>query len=289
MKKRLLSLALCLALCLGLLPVGVLATGGSGVYEGTGDPEAASVISVNGTTTNYATLPAALNAARDGDTVNLLENHTTNWSDVKAGKEQMAVVKTRITLDLNGNTVDYLVVDEVISNEEGGILNSYDGNLTVQSSQSGGTAMDGQITTLKFVQGTLSVQDGVIIGSSSSSTGLICGADSGAVAISGGMVYNATVGKGAAVTVSGGSMHQGRWTNYGTLNITGGTFGSVKFYNNGGTIAISGGTFNTLRNFGNESEWSIAPMPLLAPGHAFYDTYNENIVKDGSKKDFCKM
>ena len=243
---------------------------------------------MNGTTTNYATLPAALNAARDGDTVNLLENHTTNWSDVKAGKEQMAVVKTRITLDLNGNTVDYLVVDEVISNEEGRILNSYDGNLTVQSSQSGGTAMDGQITTLKFVQGTLSVQDGVIIGSSSSSTGLICGADSGAVAISGGMVYNATVGKGAAVTVSGGSMHQGRWTNYGTLNITGGTFGSVKFYNNGGTIAISGGTFNTLRNFGNESEWSIAPMPLLAPGHAFYDTYNENIVKDGSKKDFLQ-
>ena len=34
MKKRLLSLALCLALCLGLLPVGVLATDGEsgGVY-----------------------------------------------------------------------------------------------------------------------------------------------------------------------------------------------------------------------------------------------------------------
>ena len=32
MKKRLLSLALCLALCLGLLPVGVLATDGGGVY-----------------------------------------------------------------------------------------------------------------------------------------------------------------------------------------------------------------------------------------------------------------
>ena len=285
MKKRLLSLALCLALCLGLLPVGVLATGGSGVYEGTGDPEAASVISVNGTTTNYATLPAALNAARDGDTVNLLENHTTNWSDVKAGKEQMAVVKTRITLDLNGNTVDYLVVDEVISNEEGGILNSYDGNLTVQSSQSGGTAMDGQITTLKFVQGTLSVQDGVIIGSSSSSTGLICEADSGTVTISGGMVYNATVGKGAAVTVNGGSMHQGQWSNNGTLNITGGTFGSVRFYNNSGTIAISGGTFNTLRNFDNKSDWPIAPMSLLAPGHAFY---KDNAVQDGSIRDFLQ-
>ena len=288
MKKRLLSLALCLALCLGLFPFGVLATDGEGggVYEGTGDPEAASVISVNGTTTNYATLPAALNAARDGDTVKLLENHTTNWSNVEAGEEQMAVVKTRITLDLNGNTVDYLVVGEVVPDEEGGILDSYDGNLTVQSSQSGGTAMDGQITTLKFVRGTLAVQDGVIIGSSlSSPSGLICEANSGTVTISGGMVYNATVGTGAAVTVSGGSMHQGEWVNNGTLNITGGTFGSVKFNNNNGTIAISGGTFSTLQNFDNTSDWPIAPMSLLAPGHAFY---KDNTVQDGSVRYFLQ-
>ena len=299
MKKRLLSLALCLALCLGLLPVGVLATegggvyeppssqtgAGGGVYEDTNDPEVASVIRVNGTTTNYATLPAALNAARDGDTVKLLANHTTDWGAVDAGEEQMAVVKTRITLDLNGNTVDYLVVGEVVPDEEGGILDSYDGNLTVQSSQSGGTAMDGQITTLKFVKGTLSVQDGVIIGSSSSSTGLICEADSGTVTISGGMVYNATVGTGAAVTVSGGSMHQGEWVNNGTLNITGGTFGSVKFNNNNGTIAISGGTFSTLQNFDNTSDWPIAPMSLLAPGHAFY---KDNTVQDGSRRDYLQ-
>lgn len=285
MKKRLLSLALCLALCLGLLPVGVLATDGSRVYEGTGDPEAASVISVNGTTTNYATLPAALNEARDGDTVKLLENHTTNWSNVAAGEEQMAVVKTRITLDLNGNTVDYLAVGEVVPDEEGRILDSYDGNLTVKRSLSGGTAMEGQITTLKFVKGTLSVQDGVIIGSSSSSTGLICEADSGTVTISGGMVYNATVGTGTTVTVSGGSMHQGKWVNNGTLNITGGTFGSVKFYNNSGTIAISGGTFSTLQNFDNTSDWQIAPMSLLAPGHAFY---KDNTVQDGSVRYFLQ-
>lgn len=285
MKKRLLSLALCLALCLGLLPVGVLATDGSRVYEGTGDPEAASVISVNGTTTNYATLPAALNAAQDGDTVKLLANHTTKWSNVEAGDEQMAVVKKRITLDLNGNTVDYLVVGEVVPDEAGGIVDSYDGNLTVKRSLSGGTAMDGQITTLKFVKGTLSVQDGVIIGSSSSSTGLICEANSGTVTISGGMVYNATVGTGAAVTVSGGSMHQGEWVNNGTLNITGGTFGSVKFNNNSGTIAISGGTFNTLRNFDNKSDWPIAPMSLLAPGHAFY---KDDTVQDGSRRDYLQ-
>lgn len=284
MKKRLLSLALCLALCLGLLPFGALATDGSGGYEGTGDPEAASVISVNGTTTNYATLPEALNAARDDDTVKLLANHTTDWDAVYASEEQMAVVKTRITLDLNGNTVDYLVVGEVVPDEAGGILESSDGKLTVKRSLSGGTAMEGQITTLKFVKGTLSVQDGVIIGSSSSSTGLICEADSGTVTISGGMVYNATVGTGTTVTVSGGSMHQGQWRNNGTLNITGGTFGSVRFYNNSGTIAISGGTFSTLQNLDNKS-FQIAPMSLLAPGHAFY---KGDTVQDGSRIDYLQ-
>ena len=251
--------------------------------------KAASVTKADGTDGGtYESLPAALNAAQNGDTVNLLENHTTHWSDVEAGDEQMAVVRTKITLDLNGNTVDYLVVGEVVPDEAGGILESYDGDLTVKSSRSGSTAIAGQITTLRFVQGTLAVQDGVVIGSSSSDTGLICGADSGAVAISGGtvtisggMVYNATVGKDAEVTVNGGSMHQGKWINNGKLNITGGTFGRVRFYNNSGTIAISGGTFASLQNLDNGS-FQIAPISLLAPDHAFYDTYKENIVKDGS-------
>ena len=286
MKKRLLSLALCLALCLGLLPVGVLALEEAVPSEDSNTDYVASVTTSDGESTNYTSLDDALDAAKDGDTVKLLENHTTNWSNVEAGEEQMAVVKTRITLDLNGNTVDYLVVGEVVPDEEGGILDSYDGNLTVQSSQSGGTAMDGQITTLKFVRGTLAVQDGVIIGSSlSSPSGLICEANSGTVTISGGMVYNATVGTGAAVTVSGGSMHQGEWVNNGTLNITGGTFGSVKFNNNSGTIAISGGTFSTLQNFDNTSDWPIAPMSLLAPGHAFY---KDNTVQDGSVRYFLQ-
>ena len=43
----------------------------------------------------YATLPAALEAAQDGDTVKLLKNHVTNWSAVEAGEDQMAVVSKR--------------------------------------------------------------------------------------------------------------------------------------------------------------------------------------------------
>ena len=262
----------------------MLATGGSGVYEGTGDPEAASVISVNGTTTNYATLPAALNAARDGDTVNLLENHTTNWSDVEAGEySTLAVVKKTLTLELNVWTVDYLVVGEVVSDEAGGILESTDGNLTVADNVQGGSY--GKIKNLEFVKGSLAIQGGWIGDYDGSK--LTCNGNSGSVIISGGTVYNATVGDGATVTVTGGTGHAGNWCNDGTLNITDGTFGVVKFYNNSGTIAISGGTFSTLQNFDNTSSL-IAPISLLAPGHAFYDTYNENIVKDGSKKDFLQ-
>ena len=245
--------------------------------------EAASVTRADGTDVGtYESLPEALNAARDGDTVNLLENHTTKWSNVEAGEEQMAVVKTRITLDLNGHTVDYLVVGEVVPDEAGGIVDSYDGNLTVKSSRSGGTAMVGRITTLKFVRGTLAIQGGWIGDYDGSK--LTCNENSGTVTISGGTVCNATVGKGAAVTVSGGSMHQGEWVNNGTLNITGGSFSGVTFNNNSGTIAISGGTFSTLQNFDNDS-FQIAPMSLLAPGHAFY---KDNTVQDGSVRYFLQ-
>ena len=103
--------------------------------------------------------------------------------------------------------------------------------------------------------------------------------------ISGGMVCNATVGDGATVTVSGGTMHQGEWVNNGTLNIKGGTFGAVNFHNNSGTIAISGGTFSTLKNYDNTSSFPIAPISLLAPGHAFY---KDNTVQDGSRRDFLQ-
>lgn len=248
------------------------------------EPTAASVTRADGTDGGtYKSLPAALNAAQDGDTVKLLANHTTNWSDVEAGEySTLAVIKKTLTLDLNGRTVDYLEVGEVVPDEEGGILESTDGNLTVTSSRSGGTAMVGRITTLKFVRGMLVIQGGWIGDYDGSK--LTCNENSGAVTISGGTVCNATVGMGATVTVSGGSMHQGEWVNNGTLNITGGSFSGVTFNNNSGTIAISGGTFSTLHNFDNDSSW-IAPMFLLAPGHAFY---KDNTVQDGSVRYFLQ-
>ena len=237
---------------------------------------AASVTKADGTDGGtYESLPAALNAAQDGDTVKLLANHTTNWSDVEASEyATLAVVKKTLTLDLNGITVDYLTVGDVVPDEEGGILKSYDGNLTVVDNIQGGSC--GKIKNLEFVKGSLAIQGGRIGDDESS---LTCNGNSGTVTISGGTVCNVTVGDGATVTVTGGTGHAGKWYNDGTLNITDGTFGNVKFRNNGGTIAISGGTFDTITN--SDASSTIPLMPLLANGYAFY---KDNAVQDSTAK-----
>ncbi len=240
--------------------------------------KAASVTKADGTDGGtYESLPAALNAAQDGDTVKLLANHTTNWSDVEASDlSTLAVVTKRLTLELNGWTVDYLEVGEVVPDEEGGILESTDGNLTIVDNIQDGS--HGKIKDLQFVNGSLAIQSGQI--GDSDKGKLTCNGNSGSVTVCGGTVLGLTVGEGASVTVSGGSTHAGFWFNDGTLTITGGTFGNVNFRNNGGTIAISGGTFSTIRNTGVSS--NIPPMSLLAPGYAFY---KDNAVQDGSKID----
>ena len=234
------------------------------------EPAAASVTKADGTDGGtYKTLPAALDAAQDGDTVKLLADHTTNWSDVEGGEyATLAVVKKTLTLDLNGMTVDYLTVGDVVSDLEGGILDSYDGNLTVADNAQGGSC--GKIKDLEFVKGSLAIQGGRIGDSDGSK--LICNENSGTVTISGGTVCNVTVGDGAAVTVTGGTGHAGGWYNDGTLNITDGTFGNIDFRNNGGTIAISGGTFGTIKN--TNGSGSIPLMPLLADNYAFYQGDN---------------
>jgi len=233
------------------------------------EPAAASVTKADGSDGGtYKTLPAALDAAQDGDTVKLLADHTTNWDNVDAGDEQMAVVRKTLTLDLNGMTVDYLTVGDVVPDEEGGILESYDGNLTVVDNIQGGSC--GKIKNLEFVKGSLTIQGGRI--GDNDGSNLTCDGNSGTVTISGGTVCNATVGDGATVTVTGGTGHAGKWYNDGTLNITDGTFGNVKFRNNGGTIAISGGTFGTITNTNGSS--SIPLMPLLADNYAFYQGDN---------------
>ena len=69
MKKRLLSLALCLALCLGLLPVGVLAT----EIEPSDNVNNVASVTIGENVTYYTDLAEAI-ANADGGTVKLLNN-----------------------------------------------------------------------------------------------------------------------------------------------------------------------------------------------------------------------
>lgn len=95
MKKRLLSLALCLALCLGLFPFGALAANETVSSEDSNTDYVASVMTDVGKTVNYTSLDNALDAVKDGDTITLLSDAAvTRWHSLS----------TAFTLELNGKT-----------------------------------------------------------------------------------------------------------------------------------------------------------------------------------------
>ena len=109
MKKRIVSAAMALILCLTLLPAPAWAAEADAILEqaaengiaaqNDGDStvkNAVAEVTSGGTTTQYADLSAALAAAKDGDTIKLLADATVGTVPLEG--------KT-VTLDLNGKTV----------------------------------------------------------------------------------------------------------------------------------------------------------------------------------------
>ena len=118
MKKRLLSLALCLALCLGLFPFGVLATdgggvyvppgssteGGGGVYEAAAETAAAS-LTIGDVTSYYQTLDdtvAAANEAGGEQVIKLYQDYDGKYA---TGNKPIVLNNGTITLNLNGHAL----------------------------------------------------------------------------------------------------------------------------------------------------------------------------------------
>ena len=115
MKKRLLSLALCLALCLGLLPVGVLATEGGGIYVAPGSPTeggGGTYIPGEDTRTEIWCVgkPSLIQRSYDGTTdgsripINLTFTDGTNEIKFKEGTD-FSAVKTFDSADAGSRTV----------------------------------------------------------------------------------------------------------------------------------------------------------------------------------------
>ncbi len=253
--------------------------------------EAASVTKADGTDGGtYESLPAALNAAQDGDTVKLLANHVTDADALNALGEDFTfeqyasivpVVTKTLTLDLNHKTVDYLEVGFTETNEETQKKETLaTGNLPVT-----GEAAYGRISNLMFMAGALDIRSGEIGGSGCA--GLFCDANSGSVTVSNGTVLGLTVLEGAAVTVNGGSNHAGEWVvaSGATLNITDGTFGDVQFTRNG-TIAISGGTFQSIKSYIAEE---LQPLMSLLDTQKVHAFYKGDDVQDGNATELADV
>ena len=253
--------------------------------------EAASITKADGTDGGtYKSLPAALAAAQNGDTVKLLADHVTDADALNALGEDFTfeqyasivpVVTKTLTLDLNHKTVDYLEVGFTETNEETQKKETLaTGNLTVT-----GEAAYGRISNLMFMAGALDIQSGEIGGSEGA--GLVCDVNSGTATISNGMVYGLTVLEGAAVTVNGGSNHAGEWVvaSGATLNITDGTFGEVQFTRNG-TIAISGGTFKSIKSYIAEE---LQPLMSLLDTQKVHAFYKGDDVQDGNATELTDV
>ena len=271
MKKRLLSAFMALTLCLTLLP--------ASAWAAEADAPVGGAAQIGETV--YSTLPEAVNAAQDGDTIKLLADYET--AEGSGGEEESGLTITKsVTLDLNGHGMDDFRVAQV--NDEAETLPS--GNLTVEDTSAEKT---GKVTgTIELLAGNLTINGGTIgdgrDGVSIENGNLIVnggtidflyGSTSGTVTITGGTVKNARFGEGFNITVTGGSGHTGLWdVSEGTWNISGGAFEGVTFLTGSSAenLHISGGTFGKItRKILRDSIEALAPISgLLADGYAFY-------------------
>ena len=141
MKKRLLSLALCLALCLGLLPVGVLAT----EIEPSDNVNNVASVTIGENVTYYTDLAEAI-AHADGGTVKLLSNISLN--------EEIDIT-SNCTIDLNSKTIsgsnsqtllnicgNVTICDES-TQKAGKVINSYSSSPNALDLQSGKLTIKG--------------------------------------------------------------------------------------------------------------------------------------------------
>ena len=260
-----------LALCLTLLP--------APAWAAEADAPVGGAAQIGETV--YSTLPEAVNAAQDGDTIQLLADYET--AEGSGGEEESGLTITKsVTLDLNGHGMDDFSVAQV--NDAGETLPS--GNLTVEDTSA---EKNGKVTgMIELLAGKLTINGGTIgdgrDGVSIENGNLIVnggtidflyGSNSGTVTITGGTVKNARFGEGFNITVTGGSGHTGLWdVSEGTWNISGGAFEGVKFLTGSSAenLHITGGTFGEItRKILRDSIEALAPISgLLADGYAFY-------------------
>ena len=277
MKKRILSLAMALALCLTFLPAPAWAAeadapeGGTIVQEeqqekapaaespaiseqaaengiaaqnggGSTVENAVAEVTIGDTTAQYATLTEAITAAQksNGSTVKLLADcRTPNTSEEFD-------ISGNYTLDLNGCTLTGRLK-----------LSETSTSLTVKDSGKGGKIQaTAGWSPLWVYGGTVTIESGTLATETAAGKALVFG-------------YKAACG---TLTIKGGVFETGYvqiGDTGGTTVITGGAFHDLRV--NGDyskRVTLSGGTFDMVKRYNGST---IAPTDLLADGYTFVD------------------
>ncbi len=267
MKKRILSILLCLVMVLGLLPTAAFAAGtGSGTSES--DP-----IVVN----NYDDLKKAMTKSSK-TYVKLGGDITTAGLNKGVGivPDDVIVVGNHITLDLNGKT---LTLTTAVSNVDYFIRVLHE-SLNIKDSGTNGTIkMENKDNAYFYgilVDAALTVESGTI--KSENETGrnvsyVICANTRGDVTINGGTISN-TDGFRSGKYICNNSL--ALWANHdSTLTINGGDFyGLVGIYADAlsetAKKVINGGTFHDSVGFYKDDEYADA-LDVAIRGGTFID------------------
>ena len=213
--------------------------------------------------TAYNTLPAAINAAQNGDTVKVINNVTLKDTlTIPAGKT--------ITLDLNGKTISQskaCTASYEMINNKGNLTITGNGKITLTDTGAGDPNFGWGSYTIRN-EGNLVVENGTIEFKGNQAFGTHCSLAifqySGSTTINGGKIVNNAyrsirLWKGD-VTINGGAFEGQVWVHCvddsAKMTINGGSFapaknggdGSSVFVNNSGKkaeLTVTGGTFAT--------------------------------------------
>ena len=275
LKNRVLSVLLVLVMVVSILPIQVLGA----------DRGAATVITSGGEVAfNVYKDAVAYANQHDGSTIKLQSDIDVLTYEDPA---DMPFITGNVTLDLNGKSINCVDVGSVSFDEEGEIVKDKAGTLTVTGSGSIGlltmycgalTLNSGTVEELRAEDFAVTVH---ITGGTVKDFELSLRWDDNATAdISGGSVQKLTLGTGT-VNITDGShgSETAYWgVNGGTLNISGGSFSTLRLFVTSGKIDLTGGEFEYISTDPQapSSEYQKLTMgSLLGDGCAFYS-------KDGS-------
>lgn len=185
MKKRLLSLALCLALCLGLLPVGVLAT----EIEPSDNVNNVASVTIGENVAYYTDLAEAI-ANADGGTVKLLNNVSLS---------ECIDITSNCTIDLNSKT---------ISGSNSQTLLNICGNVTIcdESTQKAGKVINSS-SALDLQNGKLTIKGGTFEATYGNALSATSGQLDAELSIEGGTFNSKVDIDGFSSCISGGTFY----------------------------------------------------------------------------------